>query len=444
MKSPRFFVPLLAALLAAGACFAETVKDREGAVRGDRAAMQSDARWIYSDVERGFIEARRTGKPLLAVFRCIPCLACAGIDASVIDRETDLAPLLGQFVCVRVIDANALDLSRFQFDFDLSFSAIFFNGDGTIYGRYGSWRHQKDPQDKTTAGLRRALEAALAIHRGYPANKTALAGKQAAPFPFRTPVEMPGLNGKYTAELNWNGKVVQSCVHCHQIGDALRLSFREKKEPIPIGWIYPFPAPETVGLALAPDRVARIDAVAPDSAAARAGLRPGDDITSLAGQPLISPADVSWVLHRAPAAGPLPAMLKRADSSTAAAVLDLPEGWRMKTDISRRAGTWPMRGMALGGLVLEELTADERARRSLAENGLALRVKSVGQYGKHAAAKNAGFQKDDIIIDMDAFSNRLTESELIGQLLQRHHPGETVKATVLRGAERVQLTLPMQ
>src|SRR5207253_4645303 len=136
-----------------------------------------DARWIYNDYQKGFADARRTGKPLLAVLRCVPCLACAGIDAAVLLQETDLAPLLDKFVCVRVINANALDLSLFQFDYDLSFSTLCFNGDGTVYGRYGSWTHQKNAQDKTTANFKHALEAALDIHHNYPANKAALAGK---------------------------------------------------------------------------------------------------------------------------------------------------------------------------------------------------------------------------------------------------------------------------
>ena len=59
--------------LSANVC-AEAVKDREGAVRKDKATMENDARWIYNDVQRGFEEAKRTGKPLLVVLRCIPCL----------------------------------------------------------------------------------------------------------------------------------------------------------------------------------------------------------------------------------------------------------------------------------------------------------------------------------------------------------------------------------
>lgn len=37
--------------LAASACaLAETVKDREGAVRQDRATRENDPRWIYNDL----------------------------------------------------------------------------------------------------------------------------------------------------------------------------------------------------------------------------------------------------------------------------------------------------------------------------------------------------------------------------------------------------------
>ncbi|MEI2671021.1 MAG: hypothetical protein V9G13_07805 [Marmoricola sp.] len=128
-----------------------------------------------------------------------------GIDASVL-QEATLAPLLDQFVCVRLINANSIDLRLFQFDYDLSFSTLFFNGDGTVYGRYGSWRHQKDPQDKTTLGYQRALEGALALHQSYPANKDSLIGKQGGPTPFKTPVEIPTLAEKYRSRAQLGGQ----------------------------------------------------------------------------------------------------------------------------------------------------------------------------------------------------------------------------------------------
>ena len=45
---------LLAVLLGLSSLQAESVKDREGAVRGDRAKMENDDRWIYDNYQRGF------------------------------------------------------------------------------------------------------------------------------------------------------------------------------------------------------------------------------------------------------------------------------------------------------------------------------------------------------------------------------------------------------
>lgn len=444
-KNPRMKpISLLAVALLAGGggLWAETVKDREGAVRADKAKLESSTRWNYENLDAGFALAAKSGKPLLVVLRCIPCMACMGIDTSVLGDD-ELAPLLDQFVCVRVINANSLDLSRFQFDYDLSFSAMIFNGDGTIYGRYGSWLHQKDPVNKTTAGFRKALEAGLALHKNYPAVKASLAGKQGGPTPYRTPIEFPTLSAKYPSKLDWEGKVVQSCVHCHMVGDAFRAFYRSRNEAVPPEWIYPQPSPEVVGLTLATDEIAKVDGVAPGSSSAKAGFLPGDNLVSLNGQPLISIADVSWALHRAPDGGVIPARIQR-DGKEAVISVELPTGWRSESDIGRRAGTWPMRAMAFGGMKLEALDDAERGELGIAQDAMALRVMYVGEYGPHAAAKKEGFRPKDILIEVADLKRRMTESALIGHLLQHHRPGEKLPAIVLRGAERIRLQLPQQ
>jgi hypothetical protein len=112
-------------MLSTGFLPAETVKDREGAVRGDKASLEDSERWIYGDYRGALAKGKETGTPVMVTLRCVPCLACAGFDAEVLRERTELTPLLDQFICVRVINANDLDISMFQFDYDLSFSALF-------------------------------------------------------------------------------------------------------------------------------------------------------------------------------------------------------------------------------------------------------------------------------------------------------------------------------
>ena len=127
-----------------------------------------------------------------------------------------------------------MDLTLFQFDYDLTFAVFFMNADKTIYGRYGSRSDQKEAaRDISLEGFREALNAALQLHKNYPANRASLAGKQSRPVRFNTPDEYPSLRGKYQTKLDYEGKVVQSCMHCHQVRDAERTWWRTERKPMP-------------------------------------------------------------------------------------------------------------------------------------------------------------------------------------------------------------------
>ncbi|MGH7947442.1 MAG: PDZ domain-containing protein [Opitutaceae bacterium] len=99
---------------------------------------------------------------------------------------------------------------------------------------------------------------------------------------------------------------------------------------------------------------------------------------------------------------------------------------------------------AMSGTSLIDLDDAVRKERDLARETMALHVKGLGQFGKHAAAKKAGFMKDDVIVAIDGMTTRTSEGELIGKLLQSRKAGELADVTVLRGGERVRLKLPMQ
>lgn len=423
----------------------EPPKTREQKVREDKVRVEGAGFWIYNDLERGYAEARKTGKPLVVVLRCIPCEECVKLDDDLVDRDPVIRPLLEQFVCVRLVSTNGLDLSLFQYDTDQSFAVFLLNADRTIYGRFGTRSHRTEwVGDVSLKGLAQALRGALELHAQYPANQQALAGKTGPAPLFARPELFPSLQGKYTSKLNETGNIVQSCIHCHQIGDATRDFYRLKHQPLPDTVLFPYPHPKTIGLILDPHTRATVVEVLPGTPAAVAGLLPQDQIQELSGQPVLSIADVQWVLHGVSPAGGTVTLSVMRGTKTVQLTLTLPQQWRQADDFSWRSTTWGLRRMATGGLQLEDLSAEERQQLGVKHQMMALRVKHAGEYGPHAAAKNAGFRKGDILIKVDGRRDLLRETDLIRYVLQEKPRSRTLDAVVLRDGSELSLKLPVQ
>src|SRR5437016_2928026 len=85
-------------------------KTREEQVLANRKKFENHPLWIYNDLPRGFAEAKKTGKPILVVMRCIPCQECVKLDDDLVNEDKRVRPLLEKFVCVRVVSTNGLDL----------------------------------------------------------------------------------------------------------------------------------------------------------------------------------------------------------------------------------------------------------------------------------------------------------------------------------------------
>jgi hypothetical protein len=151
------------------------------------------------------------------------------------------------------------------------------------------------------------------------------------------------------------------------------------------------------------------------------------------------------VLHQAPAEGvSLKAQVQRG-GRTVDLTLTLPKGWRQREDISWRASTWGLRGLAAGGMLLETLPSEERKKAGLTEEAMALRVKYLGGgAGPHGAAGRAGFRQGDVLISFDDRTDLPRETNLLAHALSNHKAGERVPVTVLRDGKKLNLTLPMQ
>ncbi|MBL8853305.1 MAG: thioredoxin family protein [Planctomycetaceae bacterium] len=418
---------------------------REEKVRNDKQKIEAEGFWIYNDLKTAFARGKQTGKPILVVLRCLPCEECVKLDDDLIDQDEILRPLLEQFICARQVATNGLDLSLFQFDTDQSWAMFLFNADGTIYGRFGTRSHRTEWNgDVSLPGMAEALIGALELHSNYPANKAALAGKRGQPVEFAAPEKFPSLAGKFTDSLDYSGNVVKSCIHCHQIGDAQRDLYISRGQPFPEEVLFPYPHPKSIGLILDSEARAKVLQVEENSWAARAGFLAGDSINQMAGQPLVSIADVQWVLHNVPASGGQVVVDVTRNRQPVQLTLELPAGWRRAGDLSWRSSSWGLRRIATGGLLLKPLDEPSRRERKLGDQQMALRVDHVGQYDAHAAGKNAGFQQHDILVQVDGRRDLMTEAAVFYHLTSTRKAGEKVDVTVMRGDQKIELQLPIQ
>ena len=437
---PRF---LLLTVLLCGLCTHPILaQSREEKVRNDKQKVEAAGYWIYGDLPKAFAEAKQTGKPIVAVLRCLPCEECVKLDDDLIDADARVKPLLEQFVRVRIVSTNGLDLSLFQFDTDQSFAVFLLNADGTIYGRFGTRSSRKEwIGDVSVDGLAKALQGALALHKAYPGNKSELAGKRGPAPEFATPEKFPSLAPRYKSTLDYEGKVAQSCIHCHQIGDATRQLLFSRKEQLPETILFPYPHPKSIGLILDPKEMATVTSVDPQSPAEQAGFKAGDSIQKLNGQPLLSMADVQWVLQQSsPDGAEVQAKVLR-DGKPIDLTLKLEKGWRQRDDIAWRASSWELRRFALGGIFSEALPDEDRQKWKLPRESTALLVKHVGQYAPHDLAHRAGVRKGDIIVAINSRTDLLRETDVLADRIRHRKPGDKLELSILRDGKQQAVTI---
>lgn len=349
-----------------------------------------------------------------------------------------------QFVCVRVIMANAMDLSLFQFDYDMSFAVTFLHADRTVYSRYGSRQDKPEEADNhiSMEGLAETMETVLSLHQAYPDNRAQLEGKQPRPVTKQVPEDYPEL-GKYKDHLDYGGAVAKSCVHCHQLHEAQRLAPWTAGEKITDAVLHPWPMPNTIGLTLDPKTMATVAKVTSRSPAEAAGFESGDVLQLLDNQRVTSVADIQWILHHAPGEAALPYEVMR-NGNTVPGVLRLAKNWRQQVDIAWRTSTWDLRRIALGGAVLVPIEPAARQALNLKKDALALRVSHAGRYGSHAVAWNAGIRPGDVYVAFDSLTTDQSETDIIRHVLTQRKIGDRVMIAFLRDGQRREVRMKIQ
>jgi serine protease Do len=317
---------------------------------------------------------------------------------------------------------RGVDLDLFDFDYDLTWMGFFLHADGTVYGRYGGRDAESAESRVSLAGLRYALEAALARHRSATRQRTQPVRRAAEAKKPRTVEQYPA--ARRLPE--------RACIHCHQVYDLRRESLQAagkwRRDDL---WVYPLP--ENLGLTLDRERGDRVVRVAADSAAARAGIGPGDRLLGVNGHAISSFADLQYALHRAPAQGTLPLVWQHG-AKTRKGELTLAEGWR-KTDLSWR---WSLRGVDPPPWVQgDDLSSGDKEKLDLSAKRLAFRQ---GPFVSEAA-RQAGIRQNDIIVGVDGKQLEMSERQFAAYIRLNYRVGDRIIYNILRDGKRLDVPL---
>ncbi|HEY0982789.1 Trx7/PDZ domain-containing (seleno)protein [Schlesneria sp.] len=389
--------------------------------------------WVYNDIQQGMDEARRLNKPLFVTFRCVPCKDCAAFDADVASGNAGVRELAKEkFVSVRQVEMKGVDLSLFQFDHDLNWAGMFLNADGVVYARYGTQSSEGSDAYNSIEGLTNTMQRVLELHAEYPHNQEELKGKRGPARKVKSALELPGLRNpaKYAQETTR-----QNCIHCHNIHDA------EHQHALDSGTYSPdlllkYPLPDNIGLKIDRKSGIRISEVIENSAAAAAGLKVGEEIVRMEGQPITSIADMQWVLHHLPLGD---ATVRIETSQTGMHDVKLKDGWK-KYDFSWRGSMWnaPPRFQAWVPI----LGADAKRKLGLPEDETAMEVRwinldSLG--GKRAL--DDGLREKDVIIALDGKPFHGDTRQFNMHVKLNYRVGDDLSLTVLRNGQRQNVTI---
>ncbi len=388
--------------------------------------------WIYNDIEKTRAKARRQKKPLFVTFRCVPCKACAGFDAAVARGSRIIENLVREkFVSVHQVEMKGVDLTLFQFDYDLNWAAMFLNADGVVYARYGTQSAAGPDAYNSISGLEKTMRRVLKLHEVYPKNAGELDGKRGARKPYKTALEMPGLRDKEDYRRRTTRK---NGIHCHNVHDAEQAQAQNAGTLTRLrpDLLWRHPLPENLGLTIDRDEGVRIATLRPGSPAQRVGLEAGESVTHVSDQAITSIADIQWALHHLPSGD---ALVKVRGSKTGVHALKVDAGWK-RTDVSWRGSMGSLSPRLR--VCAPALNEDKRRAHGIPEQQAAFLVKWINaETAGGRSARDAGLRHGDIVVELEGkHLQKMTPQQFQLHIKLRYKVGDELRLTVLRDGQR--------
>jgi hypothetical protein len=344
-------------------------------------------------------------------------------DAQVVlsPKDSPLGKVLSEYVCVRVVRMDDVDVGLFDRDWNNAIYFFVLNSDGQIYMRYGGRESQNPDTYNSLDSLRLALEQGLVLHKKYLEGSLP---KQDAPKSL-FPREMPLLVERTIAH--------RQCVECHLIGDFQNIQRERDGVLDKLSQLYRSPDIKTIGISLdVPKGLVVKEAT---GAVAAAGMKPGDRIAAWNGVPVWTFGDVQYRYDKVDRRAKSLGIAVDRNGQSVNLKVELPPRWWW-TDLRFRQSSVDPR------LDFEDrpLTGDEKQKLGLKPDGFASQVKYVADMAK--IRNSHDLHVGDVIVAVDGVER--DEFANTAELYLKLHikAGESAKLEVIRDGKRV--TMPIQ
>lgn len=335
-----------------------------------------------------------------------------------------------EFVCARIGQMNGVDIARFEFDYDTTWTGFFLDADLNIYSRYGGRDSREADARMSRESLLATMADVLQTHRRIQATPEArrqsVRIEETHPAPIRPefPEDMPLLKANH-----------EGCLHCHQVQE-YRLLQSYQDGNFDRKQLFGYPLPENLGIRLSIKNGRILQSVDPNSKAETAGLRSGDEVLRVNGIPIRSEYDIRWALHKAPNEMPLLFYVRRfnADLGELKEISLTPSGAWRQSDLgwrkSLRSVPFPI------GILGYSLDSDGLREHQFPENTSAVKVISIRGDG---LGTNLRLQKGDLIYGVGTRGDYRTFDQFKSRILEEYLPGDQVELQVLRAGRKMKL-----
>ena len=328
--------------------------------------------------------------------------------------------LLSQYVTVRIIQMDRVDIGLFERDWHNTLYFFILNAEEQIYLRYGG-------RDETAVDAYLSLESLeLALQKGLELHEEWKAGRLPAP-----PRPKPDFARNYPLLMERTvGR--GSCVECHLIADFKAIEKEERGELDKIREMYLSPDIRTIGIHLDVPKGLLVEKA--EGPAAAAGMLPGDVISHVEGAPVYTFGDLQYQYDKVDRAAAATHWSVERGGEKVDLTIELPPRFWLTNLVFRH---WTIEPRPY--FRSKELTAEEKTQLSLPAKGFASKVTYVDgvadllgshqlKVGDIIAAVN-GVQEDEIANTAELYVRLRTKS------------GETSVLDVIRDGEHVEMKL---